>query len=381
MLKCRRLKRRLLVSGILFGLILALYVLEGFTIAAAQSFAHVRSLIHAEDIGHPVKGEEDEKWLMPWGIYILLQGGLVVLSACMIWAMGRELKQLDQGCTKEKGKCVKRSDDKTSGESAPGEIELQTINAEDERSRLLPVNEDDPEGTALDKGEASGDEVQDEVKEPNWEALGFRPTSNFHSTLPSAPLTGKPNPASPIIQPYNGTTIEPNPFGEGPSNGAPFVPDYRSQSPMYPSSPPVPLLPETTQQWLTERSHAEVKLQRQISKTKRNGKVSENDAPSREDHVVLLGEQLMANTSADRRNSWAQEEEHKIVMVDESLKGKGKEKEEVKRYEEQHERSAPDLPSGIELDREYRFIDGLPYPLLLIPSRRRGAASSTTENV
>ncbi|KAL8711256.1 MAG: hypothetical protein Q9225_007159, partial [Loekoesia sp. 1 TL-2023] len=341
----RRLKRRFLISAILLGLIFAMYVLEGFTIAAAQGYAHARVLSQANGKGGLGNGKEDERWLIPWVIYVFLQGGLVLGCAWMVWGMKQEVKLLDQKWRSEKGKGVKKSDDVVAQNT-----DLQTTMTEGETEHFLPKTEDVFEEGREGHGQTEDDETKEgEEEEPEWQSLGYHPT--FDSLDTPTTLTDLPNTkaTSSSSQDLHTATSNPNPLGEGSSQGSYYSVGYNPSTTPPASSFPISFLPDKVGSWWAERSHAETELQRQDSRSKRWGWESENDEPTKEDRIALLREELLGKAcDTERRNSWAQDAEEEIEREEET--GKGKEKEQDKAEEVELTTHVPrELLTGINL--------------------------------
>ncbi|KAI4240463.1 MAG: hypothetical protein LQ352_007630, partial [Teloschistes flavicans] len=348
-LRHRRLKHRCITSTILSIVILLLYVLEGFTIVAAQRYANVRVLSQANGIGGLGQGKEDEKWLIPWAVYVIIQGGLVILCARTVWVMRRQVSQLEKEWTKEKGKGVARPSKDVPKEDAFGDIELQPIQSAREDDRLVSID-----GTSFGRigtGKGKGKETQgeeEEVEEPDWETLGFRPTYEFKP----------PNPPFANPQLHADTVWEDcNPFGEGSSKDSPFLLSPSWEKRLRPSALPVSFLPDNPRESQNVFLHTNCQDW---------GLGSGNSGPG-EDNQETLAVPLSGSTVLpERRNSWAQEEEQKFQAV--------------KQWQDQRPPPMPssptNLPSGIELDKPYSFIDGLPYPVLPISSRRHHRSAS-----
>ncbi|KAL8666987.1 MAG: hypothetical protein Q9202_000909 [Teloschistes flavicans] len=316
---------------------------HSFTIVAAQRYANVRVLSQANGIGGLGQGKEDEKWLIPWAVYVIIQGGLVILCARTVWVMRGQVSQLEKEWTKEKGKGVARPSKDVPKEDAFGDIELQPIQSAREDDRLVSID-----GTSFGRigaGKGKGKETQgeeEEVEEPDWETLGFRPTYEFKP----------PNPPFANPQLHADTVWEDcNPFGEGSSKDSPFFWSPSWEKRLRPSALPVSFLPDHPRESQNVFLHTNCQDW---------GLGSGNNVPG-EDNQETSAVPLSGRTALpERRNSWAQEEEQKFQAV--------------KRWQDQRRPQTPsgppNLPSGIELDKPYSFIDGLPYPVLPLSSRR-----------
>ncbi|KAL8916585.1 MAG: hypothetical protein Q9172_006231, partial [Xanthocarpia lactea] len=339
-LRYRRLRRRFLVSVILLFLIFALYLVEGFAITAAQEYAHVRVLGHTNSRGGLGKGKEDEKWLIPWIIYVFLQGGLVLGSLWMVNGLRREARRLARDCSDEKGNDIQRP-----SENALGDIELQALGNQEERDTFVPASEDS-QGVVLrnkvEKGETLGIEEEEE-----WEALGFDPVSAF-SEQASAAKPANRRLASTL--PDSTGFISPNGEGSssGPSYSAGFSFDGRADEPgILPSS-----LPGVGNHWRAERSPAEMKLQRRSTVTRRSRPDFETGSTTKVQHPFLQ-DGPVGRPSINTRNSWEQDDDAKERYLETSSsvvgKGKGKEKEE----EEEKERGTVEpIADGKDEDKQ-----------------------------
>ncbi|KAL8687111.1 MAG: hypothetical protein Q9218_006623, partial [Villophora microphyllina] len=378
-LRYRPLKRRCIVSAILFVVILAFYVLEGFTIVAAQRYAHVRVLSQANGLGGLGKGKEDEKWLIPWVVYVVIQGGLVLLCACAVWAMRRKPKQLEEDWTTEKRKGVdrlsKRLSNREPTENVFGDIELQPIKTENERDRLVSSDEDEVQGNTLNKGKGKEKGIEgDEEEEPDWETLGFRPTFESPRLPPEAMLLRPPNPPFANARLHADAVWEdPNPFGEGSSKNSQVYSKSSLEKRLHPSPLPTSFLADEPYHLRSQHQHIDCQDW---------GLQKNSNEPSKVDKAALAVPSK-DKTAAELSNSWAQEKEK-------TLDAANSEKSQIKPapptenplYEQQQPAlilpAPPSLPSGIELDKPYSFIDGLPYPLLPISSRHRNVSKPPT---
>ncbi|KAL8921534.1 MAG: hypothetical protein Q9208_005688 [Pyrenodesmia sp. 3 TL-2023] len=377
-LQRRRLKHRLLTSAILCLLIFSMYVLEGFAIAAAQTFARVRVLSHSDAKGGLGEGKESEKWLIPWVVYIFLQGGMVAGCAWMVWVLRRELMTMDREWKSEKGKGVER----------PDVIALQgrtsrSSNTNAEEERFLPDNGAEISGELAN----SAAKLEPGKQEPEWQTLGYHPT--FDSSSSNRPDTD----STPISQQfYQHERLNRNLNGEGSSRG--FSSPGSSSSTPFPSSPlPISFLPGKANPWSAERSHVEISLQRKNRDTSKwswpSATFNANKSPSVEDQSALLQSSLLGphNPASERRNSWAQEQssfsssssdEERKPSTKNRKKGKAKAKNQRPKGKEEEEPEeielTPHLPrcflTGINLSQPYHFSDGLAYPLLPLPPRK-----------
>ncbi|KAL8696115.1 MAG: hypothetical protein Q9224_002966, partial [Gallowayella concinna] len=160
----RDLKRRFLLSLISLVFVFGLYILEFFAIAAATAFAHVRVLSSANGKGGLGNGKKDEKWLLPWIVYLFVQGPLALASAWMVFQLGRKFKHVNRDSTNEKAKDVEPP-----SEDVSGDIELQALDRE-ENDAFLPANQECPEDPPriVDKGKGIATHDDEEV---DWETL------------------------------------------------------------------------------------------------------------------------------------------------------------------------------------------------------------------
>ncbi|KAL9012162.1 MAG: hypothetical protein Q9173_003059 [Seirophora scorigena] len=355
-----RLEHRLLISAVLFGLVFAMYLLEGFSIAAAQRFAHARVLSQPNGKGGLGEGKEDERWLVPWTIYIFLQGAMVTGCAWMVWVIRRELRQSGRKWTSDKGKGVEL-----------GSVSPRSKRTEEEESFLL-----DGEGELIigndaakagDQHEPRGEEKEQEEEEPDWQSLGFHPT--FTSSIqPAAAATSSPPSSS-------------NPLGKKP---APTTPRKLSKSRRRPVNSP-PNLHHSVGESSGSRAAAAA-----ASSSPGSGSGSSSSNPL--SAFALATSFIPENSGAwwlnplnagdeGGKNSWAQEE----ADLDHTGKGKGKEaatttvEQEQQQEEDEEEHggdielqplAARELLTGIDLSKRYRFSDGLAYPLLPLRPRK-----------
>ncbi|KAL8763272.1 MAG: hypothetical protein Q9184_000912 [Pyrenodesmia sp. 2 TL-2023] len=377
-LQRRRLKHRLLTSAILCVLIFSMYVVEGFAIAAAQTFAHARVLSHSDGKGGLGEGKENEAWLIPWVIYIVLQGGMVVGCAWMVWGLKRELMTTDREWKSEKGKGVER----------PDVIVLQgrtsrSSNTNAEEERFLPNNEAEMSGDLAN----SAAKVEPEGQEPEWQTLGYHPTFDSFSNRPDTN-------SAPIFQQFcQHERSDPNLNGEGSSRDF-FSPGSSSSAPFPSCSLSLSFLPKKANPWSAERSHAEISLQRRNKGASKwswpSAITNANKSPSAEDQTALLQSSLLGSNkdASERRNSWALEQsffssssdEEETPSTSNKKKGKGKaktihpEEEEEEEIEPEETELTPHLPrsflTGINLSQPYHFSDGLAYPLLPLAPRK-----------
>ncbi|KAL9577175.1 MAG: hypothetical protein Q9212_006534, partial [Teloschistes hypoglaucus] len=278
-LQHRRMKHRCVISFILSVVVLLLYVLEGFTIVAAQRYANVRVLSQPNGNGGLGQGKEDEKWLIPWAVYLLIQGGLVVLCVHTVWAMKRQVNDLEVEWAKEKGKGVARSSNDGPKEDALRDIELQPMKSGREEDRLVSNDGDDSGMNSHDKGKGKERQVKDEdAEDADWETLGFRPT--YDSLDP-------PNP--PFANTYHHADApweDCNPYGEGSSNHSRWSSGLDSGRHCPLSSLPVSFLPDNSSESQNVYLHT-----------------------NRQDWGLRSDNNDEQGTAAERRNSWAEEEE------------------------------------------------------------------------
>ncbi|KAL8725368.1 MAG: hypothetical protein Q9166_007384 [cf. Caloplaca sp. 2 TL-2023] len=362
----RRLKQRFLVSVILCSLVFALYVLEGFAIAAAQKYAHVRVLSQANGKDGLGEGKEDEKWLIPWIVYVILQGGMVLGSVWMVHGLRRKLKQLDRGWTTEKGKGVEQP-----GEQVTGDIELQTLGAEEERYTFLLTEQDGPEDPFWDENNGKGKAaVSNEEKE--WISLGFHPIFDSIEKPSSSNL-----PDSDVVSALQQATYLINPNGEGSSSGPSYSAGSKFEARSDEQDISISFVPKTANRRATERSKPDIELLRRSSDKRQLRSDDEMGGLAKGDRMALLREELMGPPLiGDHRNSWEQDndEEEKISKRSKLHNGKGKEKEK------ENDAQTPkfDAPTGIDLDVEYKFTDGLAYPLLPLRNRKRKSTSTVS---
>ncbi|KAL9601941.1 MAG: hypothetical protein Q9219_002165 [cf. Caloplaca sp. 3 TL-2023] len=358
----RRLRRHFLVSMVLLGLILAMYLLEGFAIAAAQRYAHVRLLSKTNGKGGLGSGKEDERWLIPWIIYIFLQGGAVIGCARMVVAMRRKVKLLDQQAMHENGKGVRTSNDDTESQGP----DSRNTNPEGETEHSLLSNGNVFDDSCQEQSTTGDDEPEanDQGDEPESQAPDNQPalkSSKARATLPGTSSSSQ----SPRC-----TESDPKPHGEALSSGSFYFPgSYTSTA--HAATLPITFLPEKIGSWWTEGSQAPSERQRKGSKSKvwswesPEQKNDDDEDPTNETQTALLREE-----GSSAKNSWAQDRDREEAIDDEPEatagrnKGKGKEEEEI-------ELTKPvprEYLTGIDLGKEYHFSDGLAYPLL--PTRR-----------
>ncbi|KAI4140951.1 MAG: hypothetical protein LQ341_003647, partial [Variospora aurantia] len=364
----RRLKHRLLISTILFGLIFAMYVLDGFAIAAAHRFAHVRVLSRPNGTGGLGAGKEDERWLAPWTIYIFLQGSMVAGCAWMVRAMRRELRHCDEKWTREKGKGVvddnKPDDDGIVVRGSVSSPRSKSADEEEEERFLPPPPPPEGEGEPIiirdtakaDQNGREEDEEEEKEKEPDWLRLGFHPTfasENLALSSPSNP--SKPAPASTVVSSksksrrgVNRRTTTKLHYSVGESSSSSRgAAAASSSSPGSGSGSGNPFsgftLPAAERSgaawWKHHRSNRGYKTPRGY-----NGEEEEED-PWRQ----ILPSPLTTTTGNDERgrNSWAQEvqREADLRMSRRSKsrsKGKGKEEEETIPEEPEQEQELRD---------------------------------------
>ncbi|KAL8800525.1 MAG: hypothetical protein Q9182_005125 [Xanthomendoza sp. 2 TL-2023] len=369
----RDLKRRFLLSAFCLVLVVGLYILEFFAVAAATAFAHVRVLSHAHGKGGLGNGKEDERWLLPWIVYLFVQGPLALASAWMVFRLWRKLKQFDRDFTNEKGKGVEQPT-----EDVSGDIELQALGGQ-ENDAFLPTDQEGPEDLPHPVKKGKGVAAQDD-EEVEWESLGFRRTSASTEQPASSSNTHDAELASALQQ----STCFINPNGEGSSSGHAYSvgPSFDERD----LGVPAAFLPGTVSHWRGERSSAEIKLQRRNSISRQLRRDSRTDIPpSKHDRTSLLREGFTAAPPiGDTRNSWEQDG-RRVEELSTPETGKGKETkpsepEEPKPPHHHHHPKDPptfDLPTGIDLTVDYKFTDGLAYPLLPLRDRHRKTAPTT----
>ena len=318
----RRLRTQFLVSAFLLSLVVPLYILEGFAISSAQDYAHARVLTHANGKGGLGKGEEDERWLAPWIIYVVIQGGLMVFALWMVNSTRKIAKILALECAEHK-----RDDNKRPREDGMGDIELQDFGIDEENETFLPS---DHTGNEDIFGDEFNDRAHpmDEEEEKEWKALGFYRTS-----------------AGPEKRPFPGHSydplqqdtcyISPNDNGEGSSSG----PSYSNGSGFngYMDDSGVPL-PDLKNSW-KQANDKEQDSVLQSKSWKGKGKEMENDEPE------------PSTITAPRGND---------------------------NHPQQPPARKSELPSGIDLKTDYQFIDGLAYPIIALPKRNRKPSLSTS---
>ena len=389
-LRSRRLRKLFLISAFLLFLVSVLYVLEGFAIAAAQDYAHVRVLSHGHGKGGLGKGKENETWLIPWSVYVFIEGGLVLWAVWMVNGSRKMAKRLAQECAEQKGD----DDKKRPKEDASGDIELQDFGHDDENETFLPASQPGPEDVFRpEPNGSSAHDTMDEEEEKEWKALGFYRISERPNVKISSTKSHKPKLISAHAQ--DNSSVSAN--GEGSSSG----PSY-SRGPSFDgyiddSGIPLPDLPGAVKQWRAERSLAEMKIQRRGSDTRDFGTDPEQSSSIPPDQDGPVQAHPTAPPPKDLRNSWEQEDDDGTrqripIPPRKSLKGKGKGKAKEK-VEEQPEtpptpaaaaavkknkanaaadnHPQPDpLPTGIDLNTNYKFIDGLAYPIIPLPQKR-----------
>ncbi|KAL8765319.1 MAG: hypothetical protein Q9194_006604, partial [Teloschistes cf. exilis] len=304
-LRHRRLKHRCVLSAILSVVVLLLYVLEGFTIVAAQHYANVRVLSQPNGSGGLGQGKEDEKWLIPWAVYLLIQGGLVVLCVHTVWAMKRQVNDLEAKWTKEKSKEAARSSKDGPKEDAFGDIELQPIKSGREEDRLMSIDGDDSGKNGHDKDKGKERQVEDDdAEEPDWETLGFRPTHEFSQSPREADSLDPPNPPFANTHLHTDTTWEDcNPFGEGSSNDSRWSSSPGSGRRVRPSPLPVSFLPDNPRESQNVYLHTNCQDW---------GLRSDKDERGKGNQEALAVSSSERTAAAERRNSWAEEEEERF---------------------------------------------------------------------
>ncbi|KAL8640558.1 MAG: hypothetical protein Q9226_008735, partial [Calogaya cf. arnoldii] len=377
----RRLRNRFLVSAFLLFLIFALYVLDGFAIAAAQDYVHVRVLSH-NGKGGLGRGKENEKWLVPWIIYIFLQGGLLLWAAWMVNFSRREAKSSAPANAE-----WKEDNNKRPREDIARDIEMQGFGNEEEKETFLPASLTGPEDVFCDEVSGRANETLDEEEEKEWTALGFSRISDSpkERIRIRPPKSRKPR----FITALQQETHLVNPNGEGSSSG----PSYDGSGyGGYLDDSGIPLsdLPEAV--WQAERSLAEMKLQKRLS--------PEEDRSIPEDQDTLLPDKSTV-TPRNVRNSWEQGDDSKRdstplgkdlkgkgkgkgkereiakpeTPIKDTGKGKGKENTNIDKQVPRTPKLDP-LPTGIDLNNDYKFVDDQPYPIIPLPKRRRKHTST-----
>ncbi|KAL8863195.1 MAG: hypothetical protein Q9178_000570 [Gyalolechia marmorata] len=306
---------------------------------------------------------------------------MVLGSLWMVNGLRREARRLARDSSDEEGNDTQRPSD-----HALGDIELQALGNQDERDMFLPASEGS-HGVVLrnkvEEGETLGLEEEEE-----WETLGFDPVSAF-SEQASTAQTANRRLAS-TLQASTGF-ISPN--GEssssGPSYSAGFNFDGHPDEPgILPSG-----LPGAANHWRAERSPAEMKLQRR-STVKRRSRPDSESGSITEDQHPFVQDGPVGRPSMNTRNSWEKDDDAKERYLEPSRsvvgKGKGKEKEEekergiVETIADGKEEDKPepetqgfDLPTGIDLNVNYKFLDGLAYPILPLAKRHRKSTSTS----
>ncbi|KAL8668893.1 MAG: hypothetical protein Q9168_006490 [Polycauliona sp. 1 TL-2023] len=373
----RHLRKHLVISAVLLFLTVVLYVIEGFAIVAAQEYHHVQVLHH---LGKG--GKEDEKWLMAWITYVLIQGGLlcwavwmVVLSSIQFRKAGAELFVVND---KKKGDSNDNNSNKRPRENASGDIELQDFGVNnnnnnngyinDEEEGFLPDNnpeQNDDEDVFRD---GTANQTLDEEEAEEWRVLGFVPT-----TSDGSPVNNNPHHSTALQQQ---STTDSN--GEGSSSG----PSYSTGFDWYfdEAGVPLPDLPvpgAVAKQMRGERSSAEMAIQ----KRNRDANAADFDAERARDQNTSF---QVGSGGKDLRNSWEREDK-------EEGKGKGKEKEVAfvvvgdeagKKMQEgqdtnvqQQQRQQPKAPkheltTGIDPNTDYKFDNHNPYPQIATPNNK-----------
>ncbi|KAL8825589.1 MAG: hypothetical protein Q9170_007733, partial [Blastenia crenularia] len=338
-----RLKRRCLVSAILLGLIVGMYVLEGFAIAAAQTYAHARVLSRPSGKGGVGAGKEDERWLIPWVIYVVLEGGLVVACAWMVFTMRRQIRLLDQKRVDEKGKGVDKP-----GNSRFREADLPADQTEGETDGFLPrtkikVGEGHPADEGIEEQE-DNEELKEE--EPEWQTLRYHPTfDSSHSSMSAS------------SQPPRCSTSKADPNGESSTHGFYYSPG-RSTLTQFPiSSLPSSSNPTKANSGSSERLNAENASQQKDSSFRQWSWGFEDDVPTEEQPLTTLREAFLGRTDGvASRNSWAQDDEEEFRR--DKGKSKGKTKEEPADEEIELTTQVPrEFLTGIDLGKKYAFTD------------------------
>ncbi|KAL8777926.1 MAG: hypothetical protein Q9213_007639, partial [Squamulea squamosa] len=322
LLKYRRLRQRFLASVVLLIFIVALYVLEGFAVAAAQGYAHVRVLVHANGNGGLGEGKEDEKWLIPWLVYVFFQGALVLFSLWMANSLRRKTRRLAMDCVDEKGNHNERP-----SEDVSGDIELQALGNEEEKEAFLPTDRHRLEDVHPAEGKGEFAPLDDEEAE-EWRKLGFVPTSEFYKKRASHKAHN-----AELISSNEEATRFVNDNGEGSSSGPSHPAGSSIDGQTDEPGIPVSFLPGAANQWRAERSHAEEKIQRRSSSLRRLEWNSKKDQPAPEDRDALVQDKPAGRPVKDLRSSWEQGDDTKpenvvsSTLVTAKGKGKGKEKE------------------------------------------------------
>ena len=98
-----QLQQRFYVSVVCIVLVFISYVFEGFAIGAAQRFASIRMQMK------PHSKRENVKWLIPWVVYIVIQGGLLILCLKCGWEMRPAAKDFNRERREEGGKLMVRA--------------------------------------------------------------------------------------------------------------------------------------------------------------------------------------------------------------------------------------------------------------------------------
>ncbi|KAI4251587.1 MAG: hypothetical protein L6R42_008326, partial [Xanthoria sp. 1 TBL-2021] len=300
----RRLRKLFLVSAFLLFLVSALYVLEGFAIAAAQDYAHVRVLSHANGKGGLGKGKENEKWLIPWSVYLVIEGGLMLWA---VWMVNGSRRMARKSALDRDGR--KEDDNKRPREDGSGDIELQDFGNDEEEETFLTANQTGHEDVFRDELNGRANNTMDEEEEKEWKALGFYRTSECPEERISPANSHKPKLVSALQQDTH--FVSPN--GEGSSSGPSYSDGSGFDGYMDESGIPLPDLPGAVKQWQAERSFAEMKLQRRGSDTREFGPDPDPEESSSitQDQDTLLQVEPRGTPRKDLRNSWQQGDDTK----------------------------------------------------------------------
>lgn len=287
------------------------------------------------------------------------------------------IKQLDRDLMNEKGKGRQPSED------VSGDVEMQALGGEEDDA-FLPTNQDEFKNLQRNDQKGKGTATEEDEEE-KWTKLGFHPTS----TTPQEPTLSSTPPDVELASALQQAMCFINANGEGSSSGPAYsAGDSLDERDL---GIPITLLPGTANPWWAERSSAEIQLQRRNSESRKLAGQSEQDGPTKEGRAALLREELMgAPAFREHRNSWEQynNQDEGKTNVSRPNEGKGKGKEKETPHKEDKKRANNDrpleeptfeLPSGIDLSVDYKFTDGLAYPLLPIRDRqRKGTTTPTT---
>ncbi|KAL8997331.1 MAG: hypothetical protein Q9169_003365 [Polycauliona sp. 2 TL-2023] len=302
----------------------------------------------------------------------------------MVVSLYRKVRKSARECAEQKD-----DDNKQLRENGSGDIEMQDLGRdEEEKEEFLPESQKTDGDVFRDGATGAARDMMDAEEAKEWRALGFYPASEFATESP------KPKPVSALRQ----DTHLVNANGEGSSAGPLYSDGSSIDWEFDDAGIPLPDIPGA-KHWGAERSTAETKLQKRnagIVGQDAEGESSiarDQDAPLHVDPSTLSWNEL--------RNAWKQDAATK--QDDETqhstrAKGKGKEREEEpeprpvtviyagkQKEEAAHDQHQPRTPkhvlhTGIDLNTDYKFNDGGPFPKIQSShNHSRKSASASLE--